>query len=149
MNKKFTHSGNLILAGFVLIIFFMSFLFYRMWTQKFEMVTDNYYEKEVAFQGQIDAAKNSEAYGSAFSMKVKGAEILLNIPAELSTSLQAGEVYFYCPASQNSDKHIPLQGNTTGQYNFDATAWKKTAYVAKVKFSSGNKQYYKEFDVKL
>jgi hypothetical protein len=57
MLKKLTHSGNLIIAGFFLMLLFMSFLVYKCMLQRTDMVSANYYEKELNFQDNIEASK--------------------------------------------------------------------------------------------
>lgn len=127
----------------------MSLLVWRVWQEDYQMVTDKYYEKEVVHQEHINAANNSEAYGEGFKLVKSQAEVNLQIPPALAAGLTEGEMYFYCPSDEKSDKRIPLQANSTGAYTFPTGSLKKTGYVAKVKFKSGGKEYYKEFDVSL
>lgn len=149
MNKKFTHSGNIILAGFVFLIILMSLMFYRISREKFEMVTENYYEKEMAFQGHIDAAKNSEVLGERFSMKTGKDFVTMVIPGELSVNMHSGEAYFYCPLGESNDKRLPIQPSADGAYTFNTSDWKKTKYFAKISFESGGKKYFKEFELDI
>ena len=148
-NNKFTHGGNLIMAGFVLAIIAMSLLVYNVMQNKIEMVSDNYYEKEVSFQNQIDAEKNASAYKDSFSIASNGDQIILKLPAELSQKLDSGKVHFYAQASQSDDKYFALTRNSNGVYVINAAGWRKTAYKPRLSFSAGGNQYYRTLYLQL
>ena len=58
MGSKLTHSGNVIMAGFGIMLLLMSFLVYKCIVQRTDMVSADYYEKELHFQENIDAKAN-------------------------------------------------------------------------------------------
>ena len=147
--SKLNHSGNLILAGFGMAILLMSFLVYKSLQQNFELVTDNYYEKEVLFQGQLNAAENAKPYDSLFAIKKNGDAITLSLPTQLASNLINGSVYFYCPSNRNEDRTFPLDNTANGQYNYNTTDWQKVGYKARVSFKSNGTDYFKELDVYL
>ena len=147
--SKLNHSGNLILAGFGLAILLMSFLVYKSLQQNFELVTDNYYEKEVLFQGQLNATENAKPYDSLFVVKKSGDALTLNLPARLANDLTNGTVYFYCPSNRKEDRTFKLESSSTGEYNYNTSNWLKVGYKARVSFKNNGTDYYKELDVYL
>ena len=47
MGNKLTHSGNVIMAGFGIMLLLMSFLVYKCIMQRTDMVSADYYETQV------------------------------------------------------------------------------------------------------
>jgi hypothetical protein len=146
MLKKFTHSGNLIIAGFFLMLMFMSFLVYKSILQRTDMVSANYYEQELNFQDNIDARQNSEAY--QFGVDVKDGGVELKIPAQLAAAMKDATISFYCAADSRQDKMLKLAAGS-GVFSISTKGWKHMCYIAKISFVSSGKTYYKEVPVIL
>ena len=146
MVNKLTHSGNLIIAGFFLMLLFMSFLVYKCIQQPTDMVSANYYEKELNFQDNIEARQNGEAY--QFGVDIKDGGVELKIPAQLAAGMKDATISFYCAADSRQDKVLKLAAGT-GVFNISTKGWKHMSYIAKISFVSSGKTYYKEIPVVL
>lgn len=144
MSNKLTHSGNIIIAGFGMMILFMCFLVYKSMHNETQMVSDNYYESELKFQDNINASKNAEALGAALSMKQEGNTLHIVVPNEVNAGMSDAIVNMYCISNKSDDRKIILTKNSSGQYTLDASNWKKLSYTAKFSFTSQGKAYYKE-----
>jgi nitrogen fixation protein FixH len=149
MSSKLTHSGNIIIAGFGMMILFMCFLVYKSMHNETQMVSDNYYESELKFQDNINAAKNADAYGTAFSFSLDGNILHFQIPSELNAVMQDAVLNVYCISNKAEDKKLNFKKEATARYSIDASAWKKLSYTAKLSFTANGKSYYKEFPVVL
>ena len=146
MANKFTHSGNLIIAGFCCMIVAMSFLVYQCTRQQTDMVSTDYYQQELKFQDNIDAKSNAAAY--QFKITTSGSNIGVVIPPELAAQMQKASIRFYCPADSRQDKLVPLVAGD-GNYTINAVTWKHIRYIAKISLVSNGKVYYKEIPVNL
>jgi hypothetical protein len=149
MNSKFLHSGNIILAGFGMMIIFMSYLVFRCINQPAEMVNDNYYENELKYQDNINAKANGDMYLQSFAITKDGNKIRLNLPTELTNSFTKASINFYCVSDKSADIKMDLINSNDGIYYFDASAWKKSNYIAKVTIELGGKKYYHEMPIQL
>jgi len=149
MNSKFSHSGNIILAGFGMMIIFMSYLVFICINQPAEMVNDNYYENELKYQDNINAKVNGDVYVQSFSITKDGNKIKLSLPAELSSKFTKASVNFYCVADKSADIKMVLQNSSDGIYYFDASSWKKLNFIAKISIVSGGKKYFHELTIQL
>ncbi|MEO6723194.1 MAG: FixH family protein [Ferruginibacter sp.] len=146
MANKLTHSGNVIMAGFFMMLLFMSFLVYKCMTQRTDMVSANYYEKELHFQDNIDAKRNGDAY--LFEVKVNHSGLDVKIPVELAAKMQDATISFYCAADSRNDKVLKLvEGN--GIYTISTKGWKHMSYIAKISLVNNGKTYYKEIPVTI
>mgnify|MGYP003633011863 FL=1 len=97
----------------IAIIAFMSFIMYfviSMSTDKnfsHDLVTEKYYEKELLFQGQIDATKNAKSLKEDIQIvkSEKGLQIFL--PKELQKN-STGKMFLYRPSNKQLDFEIPI-----------------------------------------
>lgn len=151
MIRKLTHGGNVVLAGFAAMILFMATLVYMCTRQRVDMSTDRYYEQELAFQAQINAAANTQEYAPQFSIRTEPGTVVLQLPASLSSKMESGNAVFYCKSDSRMDQQVSLQSNATGEYRISTEQWsgKGKGFVAKIKFTSGGKAFYQEMPVTI
>lgn len=145
---KFTHSGNVLLAGFAGMLIMMSVLVYLSVKQDIPMVSQDYYQQELVYQHRLDAMNNSNTYDRDFSVLRTGQRVSLQIPMALSAGITSGSVYFYCPAFEKMDRKDTLRAGESGLYTFDARVQPDVQYIVKLSFRSGGKDYYKELILK-
>jgi nitrogen fixation protein FixH len=147
--QKLTHSGNIIIAGFIGMILFMSVMVYLSIKQNFDMVSKNYYEEELQFQNKIDATQNAIPYDAAFKINQQNKNIALQIPESLAKDIKKAEVVFYCLSNSKLDKTIALQANATGLYAINAQAWEAAHYKVKISIATAQQDYYKELALSI
>ena len=146
MGNKLTHSGNVIMAGFGIMLLLMSFLVYKCIMQRTDMVSADYYEKELHFQENIDAKANGDRY--PFKVAVTKGAIDVSIPTELANQMQDGMISFYCAADSRQDKVLQLVAGT-GNFVISTKGWKNMKYIAKISLVSKGIKYYKEIPVMI
>jgi hypothetical protein len=149
MLSKITHAGNIIIAGFIGMIFFMSFLVYSSINENIDMVSKNYYEEELVFQNKIDAKENALPFANDYAISQVEKQILLQLPQPLAANATSASVVFYCLANSKFDKTVILKANTTGLYTIDTKDFNKANYKVKVSIEANNKNYYKEMNLSL
>jgi len=142
--SRLTHSGNLLLAGFGLMIAMMSVMVYLSMKQDIHMVSKDYYEQELVYQQKLNAMAKTDAYDNQFSISGNNGLITLHVPKELSRGLSSGSVYFYCPASEKMDRREKLDVTEEGIYSFSRASLPGKSYIAKISLNVDNVAYYKE-----
>lgn len=147
--RKLTHPGNILLTGFGALLIMMSVLVYFSVKQKIPMVSQNYYEQELKYQDKLNAMNNTNGYDGQFRIQVNADQITLQLPSALSTSLQDGTAYFYCPFNEALDHKEALHASADGQYTFDQKVLQAKRYILKISFTAAGKAYYKEIPVEL
>lgn len=96
------------------IISFMSFILYfviKMSTDnKFhhDLVTEEYYAKEMAYQTEIDAETNTFNLKEEIQGKRTNEGWLLSFPKELNPTKIQGKVFLYRPSNQKLDFSLPI-----------------------------------------
>ena len=131
-------------VAFGLGVAFILFLVWKTMQVDIEMVESNYYEKEMAFNGKLQATANAKALTNQITVEQQGQQILLTIDSTTSAAITNAEVHFYNPASEKSDKKITISASNNGLYYFPVASFTKGKYIAKISFTSAGKTYYAE-----
>lgn len=136
--------GYRIVLAFGLGVAFILFLVWKTMQVDIEMVESNYYEKEMAFNGKLEATANAKALTKKIKVENQGQQILLTIDSTTAAAITKAEVHFYNPASEKSDKILAIQSSNNGFYYFPTATFNKGKYIAKISFTSAGKNYYTE-----
>lgn len=98
----------LVFIGF--ISFIMYFVVHMNTNKKYEhdLVTEEYYKKELAFQEEIDAEKNSRALLNDVSMKKTPQGLSIQFPQEKEFQKISGVISLYRPSNKQLDFTIPI-----------------------------------------
>ena len=106
----------LLFVVFFIITLSMVFIAFR---QRVDLVDENYYEKELQFQQQIDKQKNMLNLKLQPSYTAAGTTLFVTIPQNETGRVIGGKVLFYRPADSRSDFTIPLSVDTSGIFTYD------------------------------
>lgn len=95
---------------FVFAVFFLGigFMVYKSVTGDIDLVTDNYYEKELIYQQQINRINNTNALKESIKIFYDGSEVTLTYP-DIPGKLITGKITFYKPSDAKSDFTIPVE----------------------------------------
>lgn len=103
-------------TGIVLVMVgFISFILYFVITMStdsaysHDLVTEEYYAKEMAYQDEIDAETNTNNLAERIISKKVEEGWLLTFPKELNPAKIKGNVFLYRPSNQLLDFDIPME----------------------------------------
>lgn len=103
--------GTGIVIGLLLFISFILYLVINMLTDKkfdHDLVTEDYYKKELLFQQEIDAEKRGNALTENISDRRMENGWLIEFPENLKLAEISGNLNFYRPSNAKLDFDIPL-----------------------------------------
>ncbi|MBX2939437.1 MAG: FixH family protein [Ferruginibacter sp.] len=140
--------GNRIVVVFALFVSGIVFMVVKASKQNQELVTTNYYEKELVYQKKIDAMKNLSMLNDSIVVSQTTDALLLQLPAAMKNKNVEAFVHLYCPFNESNDQHlktstyegiisIPLSNKTPGNY------------IVKTDWSDGTNMYYSENKILL
>jgi hypothetical protein len=92
--------------GFVLLIGTMVFMCMR---QKIDLVSDDYYEKELAFQSKINEMNNANSLSEKITHVINEDGIYLQFPAQFKDQIVNGNVYLFRPSDASKDFRTSIQ----------------------------------------
>lgn len=131
--------------GFVILI---ATLVYRSMHQRFDLVSSDYYDKEVKYQETINASQNQSSLSSGIIIQKDSKEIRLAFPPEFKDKSISGTIQFYSDVRADWDKVLPII--TIDNTMKVPISWMhKTIYKVKVNWQCEDKKYYQETVVNL
>ena len=127
-------------GGFVVMIGVLVFSSMR---QEFDLVSKDYYQKELAFQDVIDAGKNQSGLSRPVDIMKTGEHVVFSFPPEFSGQEIEGDITFYSPVNAAWDRSYPIAGEGI-VYSIPVRTMEQTLYQVKITWESGGKKYYQE-----
>jgi hypothetical protein len=109
-----------------------------------ELESKDYYAKELAFQGQLDATNNANALDVSIEHKVKDMSVEISFPKEVQNTDFKGSAKLYRPSDSSLDRDFNLKPDAAGKCVLSSEAFVKGVYKLQVTFFSNGKNYYKE-----
>ena len=132
---------SILVSGMILLVYLSS-------RENKDLVTENYYAEEIAYQKIIDYSKNTAALSKPVEVKRINNKIEIVFPAELSNLKTEGTWLLYFSA----DKLKDINGNFSsidGNLNIDIPKNTFGLYQLKINWKSGEKDYYFEKELTL
>lgn len=141
--------GYKLILVFVVFISGMGYLVYRATNTEFELVETEYYKKELNYQSVIDGTKNAKDLSAPVNIRVKDAQVVLQMPEEMKGQTITGKVWFYCANDASKDKHFDLAINNEGQQEFAPGQLRPGRYQAKLEWVANEQSYYAEIPFEI
>ncbi|HEY9178367.1 MAG TPA: FixH family protein [Flavipsychrobacter sp.] len=135
----------LLYGGFVVLI---AGLVTGSMRQDFDLVADNYYQQEIAYQNVLDAGKNQAALSAPVRVYANETAVMIEFPADFTDQLINGDVHFYSPIEASWDKEIKLN-NVLSSITIPRSELKNTRYKVKINWTANEKTYYQESEITL
>jgi nitrogen fixation protein FixH len=118
-------------------------------TQKVDLVSSNYYEQELRFQGQIDRVKRTRqlATQAVVAYDSAGKRITISLPGEQAREAVTGSIQLYRPSAARLDRQIDLKVDTNGFQSVDAAGLRPGLWKVRVSWTANHQDYYTDQQV--
>ncbi|MFC2176416.1 FixH family protein [Bacteroidota bacterium] len=123
-------------GSFVVLMVGMVILAFQ---QDFDLVADDYYEQEVAYQGRIDQLTNAKND----SQKVVVSNVNGAIQLSFAVPAQDVKIHFFRPSDDTMDFKLE-QPNIDSNLAVPITRFSKGKYLVKVEWKYNGKTYFQE-----
>ena len=136
-----------ITAGFVLFVFFMVF---KAMQQDFHLVYEDYYDKEIKYQGEIDKIRNAKELKDGLKIEylLREDKVKIIYPPEQKNGIK-GAIFFFRPSDSSLDTSFPIKSGLDGTQIISASSLKNGLWQVKVNWAYGNKEYQQEKNIIL
>ncbi len=128
-------------GGFVAL---MSFLVWKTTCVKDDLVTPDYYAKELKYQEQLDKQKRTNELKEQLSWNVDGRKVELKFPADLVSKNVKADVLFYSPSEARKDFEVRCSPDSNGIYQVNSEKFEHGVYQMKIDWSVEGVSYYNE-----
>lgn len=148
MLKKLNWGHGIAIALGLFIIFILSLIFFftRKWENS-EMISDNYYEEELAYQQVIDAKNNAQAlpYLPKYQQDAQG--IHITFPSDIRPSSNSVRFHLYRTDDARLDVKKEERLSANGILNIPPHILKQGSYTLKVMWEINKKNYQVDYDL--
>lgn len=121
---------------------FMLFMVYMAVQQNFDLVAEDYYEQEIAYQDRIDQMNNANADGQKVSIKQGDQGYLL----AFSDRAEDVKVHFFRPSDETKDLKFE-EANVESVLQVPSAQLIAGKYLVKVEWKANGKTYFQENDL--
>ncbi|MEO6820334.1 MAG: FixH family protein [Ginsengibacter sp.] len=130
---------------FVIVVFVSGILFmvYKSTTTGSELVTTDYYDKELVYQKTIDARSNLQNLSDTISYSIVNEELVISFPRDFAGKVLEGEVTLYFPSDKSKDmvRSFSMQDS---RLILPVKAGDKKEFTLQLNWQSGGIPYYFE-----
>jgi hypothetical protein len=133
-----------IVTAFVLLFCGIATVLVIAATHRERLVSDNYYENELRFQSQIDAANRAQKAGAAVHYDSASRRILLALPAAQAKESINGKISFYRASAPELDREFPIELRSDGTQELDVSKFVAGPWQIRVRWTVVGLDYYLE-----
>jgi hypothetical protein len=126
---------------FVVITITMTMIFM---TQEVNLVADNYYEKTLEYQDEIDKVNRTKALDEEVKINFNGEVVTILFPSAYLEKNISGEIYFYRPSNPALDFKLPLKLGVEGNHTIPVERIEKGFWRLKLNWMMDGDGYYIE-----
>jgi hypothetical protein len=112
-------------------------------TQDVSLVSDNYYEKSLSYQEEIDKQSRTKSLDEQIKINFNGEVISVLFPNDYLGEKISGEIYFYRPSNPDLDFNLPLK-LVEGNQNIPVELLAKGFWRLKLNWMMDGNGYYNE-----
>lgn len=133
----------LLYSGFVLLVLIMVMFSF---TQRVDLVTDNYYEKEIRYQEQIDKINRTNQLSEKLSFQINGRVVLIKFPNKPEPDNPTNQIYFYRPSNSNYDRvvKVVVDQSNLQKIELNKEKFSKGFWRVRINWVSEGVAYYEE-----
>lgn len=143
-SKSSRNPWPIAIIGFfvVAIIFIVSFIVWAV-HQREDLVSADYYEREVRFQTQLDSMNRSQelALQTIVTFEPQAQSIIITLPTAKSQEAK-GTVHLYRPSDARLDRELPLALNSQGIQRLDSRSLADGLWKVRVQWHAGGQDYF-------
>ena len=111
-----------------------------------QLIEENYYDKELVFQQQIDGSHNLNAlYPDSLALVDSTNFIYIKLPAKAAT-VDSGFVEFIRPSDKTKDRRLDLIVNNNGELTLPKSNFINGLYKFRIRWNSNGTTYVKAKD---
>lgn len=136
--------GTRIAIGYGTFVVFILALVVLAFRQDFDLVADDYYEQEIAYQGRIDQLTNAKTDQQKVQVFADAEAVKLSFPSSVTDV----KVHFFRPSDDTKDVLLE-EAKVDSEISVPATEFIAGKYLVKVEWQANGKTYFQEDDLFL
>lgn len=127
----------------ILFVGFMVMMVLKAGKQNHELVTDDYYEKELEFKDILVKKENAlQTFSEQLKITIEGDHVLFSFPKEVNSEIK-GSIYFFKPSKESDDATFDVK-TSDNQQQIHLNKLSSGMYKVKVDWNVNGEEYYNE-----
>lgn len=133
----------------VVFIALMAIMVVYSFRQDLNMVTDNYYEKDLQYQEQIEKIKNTQSLIEKPKVLYRSTDKLISItfPERIYDQDIEGEIQLFRPSDHNMDKSYKISLDEYGHQAIHVAALSRGEWYVKLMWTDLHDEFYDEVKI--
>lgn len=115
--------------------------------QDFDLVSETYYQDELAYQEHIDQRSNLKSSGLSVALTQSDDHFLFEFPEQFENA--AGQIKFYHPSRSIFDKAYAIELDEDLEQIIDKSELVKGRFKVQIQWTADGKSYFEEQEVFL
>jgi len=111
-------------------------------THRDSLVSEKYYDQELAFQNQINSTDRAQKAGAAISRDSANGNIIVALPASQTSQNVSGTIELYRPSDPKLDQELQLKPEADGTQTLDASKLTTGLWQVRARWNAGGQDYY-------
>ncbi len=113
-------------------------------SQKVDLVSADYYERELKFQGQVDRVERTQRAAAQASVAYDAARrcITVSLPPGQARGQVTGTVELYRPSAAGLDRTVRLRPDANGVQQLDAASLAPGLWKVRVSWTADHQDYF-------
>lgn len=136
--------GTGIAALYIVFVVGMIGLVMGTMQHRVELVTPDYYAKELVFQEQIDKVNRTSTLKENAKIRFVNNTIHIHFPEAFASGSLGGEINLFCPSNSDNDKIIPVNVSDTNEQIIELDGIPSGKYILKLDWEGAGQTYYAE-----
>jgi len=146
--KKISFGSWIVISLVIFAAMILSMVFISM-NQRVDLVTDDYYEKELQYQQHIDMLKKTNALEGNVSFAFSASGVTVRFPVVDTPEKYAGTIMFFRPSDKLQDVSYNISVDSTYTQSISTAKLSKGLWRVKISWSVGEQNFYTEQPVMI
>jgi hypothetical protein len=139
---KIMNWGNYIVASFIAFGLFIGYMAVVSFQQSVDLVAEDYYQQEIAYQDHIDKVDNTENLEVKVGVHQENGQLSIRFPQAMQTI--QGQIVLFRPSDATLDRNYEIRVNEGLEQTIPTVDLAKGMYKLKVDWTNGTKDFYSE-----
>lgn len=139
--------GYGIITGFALFATYILYFVFSSFNQRIDLVAEDYYAREVAYQDRINDMENASAVKDDIAVQHTGTGVQISFPWELKNTITSGNVHFFRPSDVQKDFIVPLKLDEQSMLHVPGEKFFAGRYEVQISWQADGKSFYVKKDL--
>lgn len=139
--------GSWIVVSFVIFAAGTLAMVYISMTTKVDLVSDDYYEKELQYQNHIELVKSTNALEQKVALEFINDSFVIRFPNVGKNNEYSGTIFFFRPSDKRGDFTRDVNVDSVFTQTFQTNIFSQGLWRAKIYWNVGSLQFYSELQI--